>query len=93
MTDTKKIQHRRIKGIVVSVKENKTIHVDVKSIKLHPKYKKQYASSKKYAVHDEKGRAQLGNKVIFEECRPISKTKHWTLVKVETGNQKLEIEE
>ena len=33
MTDTKKIQHRRIKGIVVSVKENKTIHVDVKSIK------------------------------------------------------------
>jgi len=82
MTDTKKIQHRRFDGVVVSVKENKTIHVEVKSIKTHPKYKKQYTTNKKYAVHDEKGRAQLGNKVVFEECRPISKTKRWTLVNV-----------
>lgn len=74
--------HRQLKGKVVSVAENKTIHVLVDSIKMHPKYKKQYTVSKKYAVHDEKNEVSSGDKVLFEECRPLSKTKRWRLIKV-----------
>ena len=77
----KKAIRRQFEGEVVSVVENKTIHVLVKSIKMHPKYKKQYVTSKKYAVHDEKNEARVADKVVFEECRPISKTKKWRLVK------------
>ncbi len=80
--EKKKKIHRQFGGEVVSVAENKTIHVLVKSIKMHPKYKKQYTTSKKYAVHDENNEAQIGNKVVFEECRPLSKTKRWHLIKV-----------
>jgi small subunit ribosomal protein S17 len=78
--ETNNAQRRRLEGIVVSVKEHKTIHVSVAIVKMHPKYSKQYTVKKKYAVHDEHGKAQLGDKVVFEACRPISKTKSWTLV-------------
>lgn len=74
--------HRQFEGEVVSVVENKTIHVLVNSIKMHPKYKKQYSTSKKFAVHDEKNEAKLGDKVVFVECRPISKTKKWRLANI-----------
>lgn len=77
--------HRRFEGEVVNVSGSKTIRVLVRTIKTHPIYKKQYAVSKKYAVHDEHGRAHEGDMVLFEECRPISKTKRWTLVKVITS--------
>jgi len=82
MTTAKKALHRQFNGVVVSVVENKTIHVLVKSIKIHPKYKKQYMTSKKYAVHDENNIAKLEDKVVFEECRPLSKTKKWRLIKI-----------
>ncbi|PIR78475.1 MAG: 30S ribosomal protein S17 [Candidatus Magasanikbacteria bacterium CG10_big_fil_rev_8_21_14_0_10_36_16] len=82
MSDTKKTQHRNFEGEVVSVAENKTIHVIVKTTKMHPKYRKQYVVSRKFAVHDEHSRAKLGNLVTFVECRPISKTKKWTLVNI-----------
>src|SRR3989339_608479 len=82
MTEEKKSQHRRFEGEVTSTKENKTIHVLVRTRKMHPIYKKQYWMSKKYAIHDEKGRAHVGDVVLFEECRPISKTKSWTLIEV-----------
>jgi small subunit ribosomal protein S17 len=76
-------QKRQFTGEVVSVNENKTIHVLVQTTKLHPKYQKQYTTGKKYAVHDEKNEAALGNTVVFEECRPLSKTKRWRLVSIQ----------
>ena len=81
-TDTKKVMHRRFEGEVTSIKENKTIHVLVEEVKMHPKYRKQYTTTRKYAVHDEKNDAKLGDQVLFDECRPMSKTKRWRLVKV-----------
>ena len=78
----KEVALRQFKGVVVSDIENKTIHVSVKSIKMNLKYQKQYTTSKKYAVHDEKNAAKIGDAVIFEECRPLSKTKKWRLVSV-----------
>lgn len=74
--------HRRFEGEVVSIKESKTIHVLIKTTKAHPKYKKQYVVGKKYAVHDEKEEAKVGDRVVFEECRPYSRTKKWRLIEI-----------
>jgi small subunit ribosomal protein S17 len=73
---------RKFSGIVVSVAENKTIHVLVRVKRMHKKYKKQYWVSNKYAVHDEKNIANVGDEVSFKECRPMSKTKRWRLISI-----------
>ena len=68
-------------GIVVSTKMNKTIVVEVERKYLHPLYKKQVISHKKYHVHDEKQEAKVGDTVRIIETRPISKTKFYRLQK------------
>jgi len=86
--EDKKIQPKRetikreFDGVVVSVKEDKTIHVAVRTTKMHSKYRKQYVTIKKYAIHDEKNEANVGDTVNFQECRPLSKKKRWRLTKV-----------
>ena len=75
--------HRRFTGEVLTAPGHKTISVAVKTIRMHPKYRKQFSTTKKFAVHDEKNEAKAGNIVSFEECRPLSKTKRWRLIKVE----------
>ena len=79
--------HRQIMGVVLTAKEQKTLHVRVETIKTDAKYRKQFTTSKKYAVHDEKGMAKVGDTILFEECRPLSKTKRWRVVKVLTKGQ------
>ncbi len=73
---------RTFKGVVVSDKMNKTVVVAVKILKTHPRYKKRYVVVKRYKVHDEKNGCQVGDKVVVQECRPISKEKRWRVVKV-----------
>ncbi|OGH64509.1 MAG: 30S ribosomal protein S17 [Candidatus Magasanikbacteria bacterium RIFCSPHIGHO2_02_FULL_47_14] len=75
-------QKRQFTGEVTSVVENKTIHVVIQLRKLHPVYRKQYWQSKKYAVHDERNEAKVGDTVVFEECHPLSKTKRWRLLSI-----------
>jgi small subunit ribosomal protein S17 len=76
-----KSKHKRqFKGVIVSNGMNKTIVVRIDSVKTHPKYGKQYARSKKYHVHDEKGTHAVGETVSFVECRPLSKTKRWRVI-------------
>lgn len=70
-------QHRKFEGVVVSDAANKTVGVLVKTTKIHPKYKKQYVTSKKYQAHDENNQAKIGDTVIIVEGRPMSKTKRW----------------
>ena len=77
----KKVIKRKLEGEVVSDKMDKTISVLVTIIKTHSKYKKQYKSSKKYKAHDEKNEYQVGDKVVIEGCRPISKDKRWRVIK------------
>ena len=72
---------RRLQGIIVSDKTQKTVVVKVTRIKEHPKYKKSYKVHKKYKAHVEKGDYKVGDKVIIEECRPISKEKKWRVIK------------
>lgn len=77
--EAKKIK-RRFKGMVVSDKMKKTIVVRIDTKKTHPKYFKQYTSSKRFKVHDEKELYKAGDFVVFEECRPISKDKKWKVL-------------
>jgi len=71
---------RKFNGTVVSSKMDKTVVVRVDRVKAHPKYKKRYTTSKKYKVHDEKNKFQEGDKVVFAECRPLSKDKRWRVI-------------
>lgn len=68
-------------GRVVSVKMNKTAVVLVENRKTHPLYKKSYKHSKKYLADDQKGVA-LGDIVEIQKIKPVSKRKHWTVLKV-----------
>ena len=68
-------------GRVVSAKMQKTVAVLVEGKKTHPLYKKTYVWSKKYLVRDEIG-AKLGDIVVVEETKPISKRVHWKVIKI-----------
>ena len=72
---------RQLIGKVISNKMQKTVVVEIEEMKQHPKYKKRYKVHKKYKVHDEKEEYNVGDKIIIEECRPISKDKRWRVIK------------
>jgi len=73
---------RKFQGTVISDKMAKTIVVAIEEIRQHPKYLRRYKIQKRFKVHDENKQAKVGDKVIFEECRPLSKEKRWKLVKI-----------
>jgi len=80
VAETKK---RALTGKVVSVKADKTITVLVERKVKHPVYGKFIRRSTKFHAHDEANTCNDGDIVTIEECRPLSKTKCWRLVKVE----------
>jgi small subunit ribosomal protein S17 len=71
-----------VSGRVVSSKRNKTITVLVERRVSHPFYGKVIRRSTKLHAHDERNECREGDLVLVEECRPLSKTKAWRLVKV-----------
>ena len=82
MTETSR-KYRRFEGVVVSAgKMAKTIVVQVDRSKVHAKYGKRFTVSKNFKVHDELGEAKMGDKVVFEECRPLSRDKRSILVSI-----------
>jgi small subunit ribosomal protein S17 len=86
----KKANQRQFSGIVVSNKMDKTVVVRVDRVKVHSKYRKRYMQSKKYKAHDEKNKCRIGDKVVIEECRPLSKDKKWRVIRYEARNIKHE---
>jgi small subunit ribosomal protein S17 len=74
---------KTLTGIVTSDKADKTITITVTSRETHPIYGKQYTVSRKYTAHDEKNEANVGDKVTVSEVRPISRTKSFTLIRVD----------
>ena len=78
--EIKKIIRKKFAGTVVVTKNDKTVSVEVETVKINKKYKKRYTVSKKYLVHDENNSAKVGDKVSFVECRPMSKNKKWRLI-------------
>ena len=69
-------------GRVVSDRMDKTIVVSVERLARHPLYKRVIRLTKKFAVHDELNEARVGDTVLIEESRPLSRTKRWRLVEV-----------
>jgi small subunit ribosomal protein S17 len=69
-------------GIVVSNKMNKTIVVQVESRFPHPMYSKTMVKTKKYLAHDEMEQCNIGDEVLVQETRPLSKRKRWSLTKI-----------
>lgn len=76
------IKKRSLKGVVVSNKMHKTVVVAVDRLKKHPKYRKRYKSTKKYKVHDENNEFKIGDIVLIQETRPVSREKRWRVVEV-----------
>ena len=81
MTEIAKTEARKKKlvGVVVSDKMDKTIVVEVARRVRHPRYKKVITKYKKFYAHDEKGEAAMGDTVRLVESRPLSKLKRWAL--------------
>ena len=77
-----KTNRTELVGRVVSDKNDKTITVLVETYRNHPLYKKRVKYSKKYAAHDEKNIAKVGDTVRLLSTRPLSKTKRYELVEV-----------
>ena len=71
---------RKLQGVVVSNKMKKTVVVAVTHSKLHAKYKKHYKITQRFKAHDENNQYQVGDKVVIQETRPISKEKHWLVI-------------
>ena len=73
---------RSLEGRVTSSKMNKTITVMIERRVRHPLYGKIVTRRTKLHAHDEKNESKEGDLVQIEECRPLSRTKSWRLVKV-----------
>jgi small subunit ribosomal protein S17 len=73
---------RALTGRVVSDKMQKTVTVLIERRVTHPLYAKVVPRSKRYHAHDEKGELHEGDLVTIEECRPISRTKAWRVVRL-----------
>jgi len=69
-------------GVVVSDKMDKTIVVAVERLMRHPLYGKTIKKTKKFKAHDENNECKVGDVVAIMETRPISREKHWRLVKI-----------
>jgi len=72
---------KQLTGAITSNKMQKTVVVRVERIKEHPKYRRRYKVHKKYKAHTEEGEYKIGDKVVIEECRPISKEKRWKVIR------------
>jgi small subunit ribosomal protein S17 len=69
-------------GIVVSDSRDKTVTVEVRDAKRHPRYGKTVPVRSKFHVHDETNDAHIGDTVRIVETRPLSKSKRWRIEEV-----------
>ena len=76
------VDNRTLQGRVVSDKMDKTITVLVERRVKHPLYGKFVRRSTKVHAHDENNECQIGDVVVVEQCRPLSKTKTWKFTKL-----------
>jgi small subunit ribosomal protein S17 len=75
-------KRRRLSGVVVSDKMEKTVSVSIVRTIVHPKYGKRYIKGTKYLAHNEGNEAKAGDEVTIEETRPLSSRKRWRVVSI-----------
>jgi len=80
---------RRLEGVVVSNKGDKTVVVQVERKFLHPRYRKTIRSHKKYMAHDVENTCEIGDTVRIVESAPISRRKRWLMETVVTRAEQL----
>lgn len=80
---------RRLTGVVVKNKMDKTVVVEITRRFRHPLYRKVVTSVKRLAAHDELS-CSVGDDVIIVETKPISKTKRWAVVEIIKREERLE---
>jgi len=69
-------------GTVVSNGADKSVTVKVENFILHPLYHRFVRTTTKFMAHDEENACNNGDRVLIEECRPISRRKHWRVRKI-----------
>jgi small subunit ribosomal protein S17 len=69
-------------GLVTSDSADKSVVVKVENLVMHPLYQKFVRSTSKFMAHDEENDCNEGDRVLIEECRPLSKRKRWRVLKV-----------
>lgn len=79
---------RRVTGKVISAKMSKTIVVQTERKVRHPLYGKYVRRFSKMYAHDEHQKGQLGDTVVIQMTRPVSKSKHWVLVDILRPSEK-----
>ncbi len=72
---------RTLTGTVVSDKMRKTRVVSVERLKKHPIYEKQYTVTERFKAHDEKEEYHVGDVVVMNDSRPLSKEKRWVIIR------------
>ncbi|TKJ41981.1 30S ribosomal protein S17 [candidate division TA06 bacterium B3_TA06] len=82
MQGEKMSPRKRLIGEVISDKPEKTVVVQVSRKAMHPTYKKYITKRHRYHVHDEENRCKVGDRVEIEETRPLSKLKHFRVIRV-----------
>ncbi len=84
----KVIKKRKLEGVVVGDKMAKTRVVAIERLKKHPKYSRYYRVTKRFKAHDENNEFKIGDVVILEETRPISREKRWKIIgRIEKSKQ------
>jgi small subunit ribosomal protein S17 len=82
MTEQAKTRKRTLEGVVVSDKMDKTVVVAVQRLTPHPLYGRVVRRTAKYKAHDEANDIHTGDRVVIQECRPVSKDKCWRVIGV-----------
>ena len=83
MISKENASHKTTKiGLVTSSAADKSVVVKVENLVMHPLYSKFVRTSSKFMAHDEENTCNEGDRVLIEECRPLSKRKRWLVRKV-----------
>ena len=83
MTSKEKASRKTTKvGLVTSSAADKSVVVKVENLVMHPLYQKFVRTSSKFMAHDEENACNQGDRVLIEECRPLSKRKRWRVRKI-----------
>ncbi len=83
MTTADQVKYRKKRvGVVVGVAMDKTVNVLVERTVMHPQFRKEVRRRKKFLAHDESNACHLGDRVLIEETRPLSRRKRWRVVEI-----------
>jgi small subunit ribosomal protein S17 len=77
---------RHVEGVVVRRSGDKTVAVETVRALRHPVYKKTMKSTKRYLAHDPNNTASVGDRVVIQESRPLSRRKRWVVVTSDKKN-------